>query len=257
MICDYGCGKEAIHQFKNGKWCCSKDAKQCKTFRSKISISRKKYTGKNHPRFGKEVTKEQREKVSQSNKKWNLENEPIWKGRKHTNESKKKIGLKSLGRKHDEEFKERLRKRLLNGDSIKMNSFPRDPEKMKKFKEDRRNWMLENGSYVKSFIKKISNEEMNLRDMVKELYPDADPQHKVLNYFLDVALINEKIAIEYDGYYHFDTEDHKQYYKHRQEKIESNGWKFYRVTMFDKFPNIKEVENKIKNLIKDKNESSS
>jgi len=22
MICDYGCSEEAIHQFKNGKWCC-------------------------------------------------------------------------------------------------------------------------------------------------------------------------------------------------------------------------------------------
>ena len=28
-LCDYGCGKEAIHQFKNGKWCCSKSHKSC------------------------------------------------------------------------------------------------------------------------------------------------------------------------------------------------------------------------------------
>ncbi len=29
MICDYGCGKEAKYQFKNGKWCCSKHSSQC------------------------------------------------------------------------------------------------------------------------------------------------------------------------------------------------------------------------------------
>jgi len=29
MLCDYGCGQEAIHQFKNGKWCCSKSFVQC------------------------------------------------------------------------------------------------------------------------------------------------------------------------------------------------------------------------------------
>jgi len=29
MICDYGCGQKAIHQFKNGKWCCKKLAVHC------------------------------------------------------------------------------------------------------------------------------------------------------------------------------------------------------------------------------------
>jgi hypothetical protein len=28
-LCDYGCGKEARYQFKNGKWCCSKNHKSC------------------------------------------------------------------------------------------------------------------------------------------------------------------------------------------------------------------------------------
>jgi hypothetical protein len=29
MICNYGCGQKAIHQFKNGKWCCSKLSVHC------------------------------------------------------------------------------------------------------------------------------------------------------------------------------------------------------------------------------------
>jgi hypothetical protein len=28
-ICEYGCGQEAKHQFKNGKWCCSKNHSSC------------------------------------------------------------------------------------------------------------------------------------------------------------------------------------------------------------------------------------
>jgi len=28
-ICEYGCGQEATHQFKNGKWCCSTNTKSC------------------------------------------------------------------------------------------------------------------------------------------------------------------------------------------------------------------------------------
>jgi len=39
MKCDYGCGKEAIHQFKNGKWCCSKYLSQCEVMKQKNRIS--------------------------------------------------------------------------------------------------------------------------------------------------------------------------------------------------------------------------
>lgn len=28
-LCDYGCGKEARHQFKNGKYCCSENIRLC------------------------------------------------------------------------------------------------------------------------------------------------------------------------------------------------------------------------------------
>jgi hypothetical protein len=28
-ICDYGCGKQAVYQFKNGKFCCSKSKNSC------------------------------------------------------------------------------------------------------------------------------------------------------------------------------------------------------------------------------------
>ena len=36
-MCDYGCGKEAKHPLKNGKWCCEKDWRSCPESREKNS----------------------------------------------------------------------------------------------------------------------------------------------------------------------------------------------------------------------------
>lgn len=47
-LCDYGCGKQAVHKFKNGKFCCSKSLNKCLAMRKKNSIGG---TGKNKHRF--------------------------------------------------------------------------------------------------------------------------------------------------------------------------------------------------------------
>jgi very-short-patch-repair endonuclease len=258
MKCDYGCEQEAKFQLKNGKWCCSKSQNSCigvkKKFslgqigrkqteetklklsiankgkkvseesRKKISESRKKYTGENHPLYGKPCSETRRKKISEANKEWNKNNAPIWLGRKHTEESKKKIGLTSLGRKHDKDFKERWRQRCLDGHSQTMNKA----------------------------IKKISRQEIKLRNIVKELYPDCQFQYSIFNYSLDVVIPQYKIVIEYDGYYHFKdliTKEEKEYYILRRNKIKSEGWKFLRYTIFDKFPTLEEAKEKIEGLI--------
>ena len=251
--------KEAKYYIKTpNKWCCSKSQNSCpcirkkfsesntgkiiseetkekmrqgnigkkrsKETKKKISESRKKYIGENHPLYGKPCSELRKKRISESNKKWNLENKPIWLGRKHNEESKKKIGLKSIGRKQSEKSKESKRQRLLNGDSLKM---------------------------IKA-IKKISKPEIKLRDMIKELYSNCEFQYEIFNYSIDVAIPEYKIAIEYDGYYHFDSEKSIEYHKQRQEKIENEGWKFYRVTMFDKFPSSEKVKEILENLINGK-----
>lgn len=117
-------------------------------------------------------------------------------------------------------------------------------------------FQMKNGNQIRKHIKKISNEEIKLRNMVKELYPNCEFQYGVFNYDLDVALVEEKIAIEYDGYYHFCSEEKKEYHKQRQQQIENEDWKFYRVTMFDKFPSIEEVKEQIENLMETINNGS-
>ena len=57
-LCDYGCGKEAIYQFKNGKFCCSKSTSKCP--KMKI-INGDANRGRKH----REQTKR---KISESNK---------------------------------------------------------------------------------------------------------------------------------------------------------------------------------------------
>jgi len=108
-LCDYGCGKEATHQFKNGKWCCFDNANKCPKKREHISI------------ISKNPSQETRKKMSESHIgkiPWNkgktgiYSNEtknkirkarhlqkPPRKGIKHTKETKKKIALKNKGRR--------------------------------------------------------------------------------------------------------------------------------------------------------------
>lgn len=67
MLCEYGCNEEAIHQFSNGKWCCSEKWQSCP---GHIERLKKKMTGENNPIFGK----------------------------KHSPRTKNKIRMKALGR---------------------------------------------------------------------------------------------------------------------------------------------------------------
>ena len=277
-LCEYGCGKEAIYQFKNGKWCCSKSSNSClskkksgKTGKAKGDIfvnpesllcdygcgNIAKYKFKNGktccknsykkcsgpklgiPAWNKGLTiideRVKNNSMKTTNTRKILFSEGkiiIWnKGKKDccSIETRNKISNNNKGKhKNSDEFKQKLREKMLNGFAIKM---------------------------IKA-IKKVSKEEIKLRNIIKELYTNYEFQFKVFNYALDVAIPEYKIAIEYDGYYHFDSEEHIQYHKNRQKRIESEGWKFYKVTMFDKFPTLEEVKEKLDNLIKESNETA-
>ncbi len=54
LVCEYGCGQEAKHQFKNGKWCCSPYHAQCPEIRRKNS------------KANKNLSEEIRRKISES-----------------------------------------------------------------------------------------------------------------------------------------------------------------------------------------------
>ena len=162
-------------------------------------------------------------------------------GRVSSEESRKKISEKLKGRiPWNKGLTKETDSRLMKSSEKQKNS-----EFMKIHKE----WMLNGGAaYMNSFIKNPSKQELKLKEIVKELYPNCEPQYPVFNYALDIALIEDKIAIEYDGWYHFDCQEHIDYFKNRQERIENEGWKFVRYTMFQKFPTKEQVENDINNV---------
>jgi hypothetical protein len=112
MLCDYGCGKEAKYQFKNGKWCCEDHYLKCPVYRNKRTGSNNPFYGKTHsleykkilklkmkgkrnPRYGLILDDNLKEKISNSLKgKMIAEKNPFF-NKKHSNKSKKKMS-KSL-----------------------------------------------------------------------------------------------------------------------------------------------------------------
>ena len=105
--------------------------------------------------------------------------------------------------------------------------------------------------YLNRFIKNPSKLEVKLRELIKILYSNCEFQYPVLNYSLDVALPDKKIAIEYDGWYHFDTEEHKQYHKLRQDRIENEGWKFLRYNIFQPFPDLVQIKHDVEEILEE------
>jgi len=125
---------------------------------------------------------------------------------------------------------------------------------MATFTEERRKNMSErmkNGGHKHAikFINKISKEELKLGKLVKKLHPNCEYQYSVINYDLDIALPEYKIGIEFDGYYHFHTDEAKKYFKKRRKRIEKEGWKLLSYTMYEKLPSLDKLEKDINILI--------
>ncbi len=87
-LCNYGCGQEAKYQFKNGKWCCSKNFSSCPAIKEKISSKMKgrvvsEDTRKKMSDFqsGKIVSIETRKRISKSRLgRFTGKDNPNWKG---------------------------------------------------------------------------------------------------------------------------------------------------------------------------------
>jgi very-short-patch-repair endonuclease len=269
MLCDYGCNSDAKFQLKNGKWCCSEKFGKCVGYRKKLSNLRK---GKTSPHKGKNriYSEEARKKmgdVRRGKLAWNSGKKKCFNDETIEKMKNSHTGLSYI----TEDGRKRQREYMLNGGSEKANKNNkiRKPlsedikEKIRqskigsrcseRCKEINRQRMLNGQSLrmIKS-IKKISNEEFILRNLVKELHSNCEFQYPVFRYSIDIVIPELKIAIEYDGYYHFDTEEHKEYHKNRQIKIENEGWKFLRYNIFQKFPSKEQIKEDIIKIIGDK-----
>lgn len=72
MKCNYGCGKDAKNQLKNGKWCCEEFASKCSNIRKKNTEGLKtahlsgKYDDANFISWNKGLTKETDSRIKKS-----------------------------------------------------------------------------------------------------------------------------------------------------------------------------------------------
>jgi len=94
-------------------------------------------------------------------------------------------------------------------------------EKAEKLIEDKR----VSGAIAYSKMTNPSKPQIELYNLTKELYPNAILNYPIIGFCIDIALLEDKIAIEYDGsYWHQNKEKDLK----RQEKLEKLGWKFIR-----------------------------
>lgn len=162
-------------------------------------------------------------------------------GKKHSEETKEKMSKSQIGRKHSEETKKKL--------SLKGKGRKGTPCSDKCKEINRQKLLNGHAAYMNKFIKNPSKPEVKLREIIKELYPSCEFQYKIFNYAIDVTIPECKIAIEYDGWYHFDCQEHIEYHKKRQREIEKEGWKFIKYNIFQRFPCREQIENDIRNLV--------
>jgi very-short-patch-repair endonuclease len=257
IFCDYGCGQEAKYQFKNGKWCCNKFYQSCSFIRKRTSNFLNILEVKEKYSESQKLSQNKSEvncKRSKSLKATLAKGEVKENHKRAVKEGWEKPGRKSKRSELMKEIWNRpgMREKISSLISESMKEVCKRPEEI----ERRRQYMLNGGSsYITSFVKYYSNEELKLREIIKELFPEAKATFKVLenrNYKVDIALTNYKIAIEYDGWHHFKDEKSIIYHRTRQEEIESDGWIFIRYNIFQKFPNKEGIKEDILRAMKER-----
>ena len=101
MLCEYGCGQEAKHQFKNGKWCCSKCVTQCLAVRKKNSQNSK---GNSVWCKGKHLSEEHKKKLSKKmkgrvvSKETRIKISKFQKGKYVSDKTRKKLSESRIGK---------------------------------------------------------------------------------------------------------------------------------------------------------------
>lgn len=269
-VCDYGCGLEPKFYFKTvDKWCC------CDNF-GKCPAMKEIFSHRNHKPYTKPEYVENSgilcAKGCGQEAKYKFRNGAMY---CESNVSKcpierQKISIRQSGesnsfynKNHTNEFVENLRYVMINGRAKYIQSFPRDPEKMKRLAEKQRQRMLDGKAvYMLSFVQNPSKPQVELYNRIKEIYPTAILNYPFYrgegkrSYSFDVAIPELMICFESDGsYWHQDKENDLI----RQKEIEELGWKlirYYPVDIIKQVPSIEQIKIDINNIMENKNETT-
>jgi len=207
ILCNYGCGKEAKYQLKNGKWCCCKFYQSCPA----IKIKNKNWHKK------RKISKNTKNKTSLSLKKYY---------KIHPERSKKHSKcLKWLWEKGVYD------KRDISGKRNGMYGVHR--------------YGKNNPMYGKmNKVKNYSKGEKELIDKIKAIFLNADFKKETINYnninMVPDSVSNKKrVIVEYDGEQHFvdvdylsetyNFEKQKERDKNLEDFVFENGYRLIRV----------------------------
>ena len=193
-LCDYGCGKEGIYQFKNKKWCCSKNAEACPELRrknrernlgnkasiecrNKMSIKR---LGNKNPMFGRKHSDETRIKIKEET----LKNTP--RGEKHPFFKKTREEL--FGKEKALELsnlQKNLMKNFIVTDEMKI--------KRRKTNEEKGKWIKNEDLPLLSLYTKnvlhftyISSKEKYTKEELKQRGQKKELNHKNLDHIFSI-----------------------------------------------------------------------
>lgn len=92
------------------------------------------------------------------------------------------------------------------------------------------------GALGMSLSPRISKPQLELYNLVKQIYPDAILEYPFLDYCIDIAVPNKNLCFEYDGSYWHDQERDKE----RDRVLEREGWKTFR--FIDRLPSLDEIK---------------
>jgi 5-methylcytosine-specific restriction endonuclease McrA len=153
MRCEYGCGKKAKYQFKNGKWCCSKSQNSCP-----INIEKNREANK-----GRTHSEETKKKMSE-----------VRKGKPKSEETRKKMSESGKGRTHSEETRKKISEALKNP-SEETRKKMSEANKGKPKSEETRKKM---GEANKLTIKKIKTRYPFFSQIEEMIYNPDKPDEK-------------------------------------------------------------------------------
>ena len=118
-------------------------------------------------------------------------------------------------------------------------------------------WMKQPHRNIRKYCTKVSKPQKMLFDIIKNIYPQAELEYnKVVKLdgsplFLDIAIPDLKIDIEYDGIYWHDINNKKHVKKakmndkERDKYLTGLGWKVYRFQYYHN-PSAEELLEKVK-----------
>lgn len=217
-ICDYGCGQEAIHQFKNGRWCCSINAAQCPIIREKNS---EKNAGENNAMFGRKHSKITKLKIGEASKKKIFNDEYRDKLRKnmlgnkrrlgipHTQETRDLISKKNKGRPLSEQNKMNISK------ALKGRVFDK---KWRKKLSDSAKKKFKNPEFLKQFKKSITQKPTSIEKIIEEIIIQYGYEYVGdFSLWIDgknpdfIKKKDKKIIEVFGNYWHEKNDEYKRY----------------------------------------------